>query len=545
MTLRDTRGKGVGRRGRRTVVAVAGLGLALSALAACGGDDGGGGDEGGSAGDAPWILGTTDKVTSLDPAGAYDLGSWTLMYNTYQTLLTIPAGENEPQGDAAESCEYSDPQTFKCTLQEGLTFANGNELTSSDVKFSLERNINIADPNGASGLLGSLTDDKGKLAENAIETPTDTEIVFNLSKPDTTFQFILTTNASAIVDEETFPADALADNSEVVGSGPFKIDQYEDGQQAVLTSSGEYSGPKEAQSERVFVQYFQQPAQLKQAVENGQVDVAWRSLSPTDINDLEGSDAVDVVVGEGSEIRYWVWQLATKNGKQQAVRQAAAALIDRESIAKNAYAGTVDPLYSLVPPGFPGHIQAFAEKYGEQPAPDQAKKILSDAGIKTPVKITLGYTPSHYGPNAVDEASEYARQLEDSGLFTVETKSAEWTQYQDLYKQNAYDVFQLGWFPDYLDADNYLSPFLVDGGFYANNYSSKQANKLIAEEQGSDDPQQRQQVFEELQTIVAEDVPVIPSWVGKNVAVANPQMQGVEETLDPSFIFRLWTVSKG
>lgn len=544
MTLRDTRGKGVGRRGRRTVVAVAGLGLALSALAACGGDDGGGGDEGGSAGDAPWILGTTDKVTSLDPAGAYDLGSWTLMYNTYQTLLTIPAGENEPQGDAAESCEYSDPQTFKCTLQEGLTFANGNELTSSDVKFSLERNINIADPNGASGLLGSLTDDKGKLAENAIETPTDTEIVFNLSKPDTTFQFILTTNASAIVDEESFPADALADNSEVVGSGPFKIDQYEDGQQAVLTSSGEYSGPKEAQSERVFVQYFQQPAQLKQAVENGQVDVAWRSLSPTDINDLEGSDAVDVVVGEGSEIRYWVWQLATKNGKQQAVRQAAAALIDRESIAKNAYAGTVDPLYSLVPPGFPGHIQAFAEKYGEQPAPDQAKKILSDAGIKTPVKITLGYTPSHYGPNAVDEASEYARQLEDSGLFTVETKSAEW-QYQDLYKQNAYDVFQLGWFPDYLDADNYLSPFLVDGGFYANNYSSKQANKLIAEEQGSDDPQQRQQVFEELQTIVAEDVPVIPSWVGKNVAVANPQMQGVEETLDPSFIFRLWTVSKG
>ncbi len=531
-------------RGRRAAAAVAGIGLAAATLAACGSDSGSG-DEGGAAEGAPWILGTTEKVTSLDPAGAYDLGSWTLMYNTYQTLLTIPAGENEPQGDAAESCEYDDPETLTCTLQEGLTFANGNELTSSDVKFSIERNINIADPNGASSLLASLTDDKGKLAKDAVETPSDTEITFNLNKPNTVFQFVLTTNAAAIVDEDTFPADQLADNSEVVGSGPFSIDQYEDGQQAVLTSSAKYSGPKEAQSERVFIQYFQQPAQLKQAVENGEVDVAWRSLSPTDINDLEGSDAVDVVKGEGSEIRYWVWQLGTKTGKQRAVRQAAAALLDRESIAKNAYAGTVDPLYSPVPPGFPGQVDAFAEEYGEEPQPDQAKQILSDAGIQTPVDITLGYTPTHYGPNAVDEASEYARQLEDSGLFSVETKSAEWTQYQDLYKQNAYDVFQLGWFPDYLDADNYLAPFLVDGGFYANNYSDQKVNDLVAKEQGSDDPDTREAAFEELQQTTATDVPMIPSWVGKNVAVANPQMQGVEETLDPTFIFRLWTVSKG
>ena len=541
MRLSETRSN----RGRRTLAAVAGLGVAAATLAACGSDSGGSGDEGGSAGGESWILGTTDKVTTLDPAGAYDLGSWTLMYNTYQTLLTIPAGENEPQGDAAESCEYSDPQTFTCTLQEGLTFANGNELTSSDVKFSLERNINIADPNGASGLLASLTDDDGTLAEDAIETPSDTEITFNLTKPDTTFQFILTTNASAIVDEDVFPADELVDNSDAVGSGPFKIDQYQDGQQAVLTASGEYSGPKEPQSERVFIQYFQQPAQLKQAVEGGEVDVAWRSLSPTDLNDLEGTDAVDVVEGEGSEIRYWVWQLGTQTGKKQAVRQAAAALIDRQSIVENAYAGTVDPLYSLVPPGFPGQTDAFAEKYGEEPDPGMAEQILNDAGIQTPVQITLGYTPSHYGPNAVDEASEYARQLEDSGLFEVETKSAEWTQYQDLYKENAYDVFQLGWFPDYLDADNYLSPFLVDGGFYANNYSDEQVNELVSEEQAASEAAKREEIFGELQTIVAEDVPVVPSWVGKNVAVANPEMQGVEETLDPSFIFRLWTVSKG
>ena len=518
----------------------------MASLAACGGGDGNGGDggEGGESGlGAPWILGTTDKVTTLDPAGAYDLGSWTLMYNMYQTLLTIPAGENEPQGDAAESCEYSDPQTFTCTLKDGLTFSNGNELTSSDVKFSLERNIAIADPNGASTLLASITAEDGGVDPDAIETPDDKTVTFNLNRPDTTFQFVLTTNASAIVDEETFPEDALASNTEAVGSGPFSMDQYEDGQQAVLTANPEYDGPKAPQSERVFISYYQQPAQLKQAVENGDIDVAWRSLSPTDINDLQGSDSVDVLEGEGSEIRYWTWQLGTPVGEQKAVRQAAAELIDRQAIAENAYAGTVDPLYSLVPPGFPGQVDAFQEKYGETNV-DEARKILEDAGVKTPVNLTMGYTPSHYGPNAVDEASEFARQLEDSGLFKVQIKSAEWTQYQDLYKEGAYDVFQLGWFPDFLDADNYLSPFLVDGGFYANNYSNERVNKLVQEEQATSDPEERQKAIEELQQIVAEDVPVIPSWVGKNVAVAGPGMSGVEETLDPAFIFRLWTVSK-
>ena len=225
------------------------------------------------------------------------------------------------------------------------------------------------------------------------------------------------------------------------------------------------------------------------------------------------------------------------------MRQAVAQLIDREAIAERAYDGTVDPLYSIVPPGFPGQVDSFEGKYG---APDEGKaeQLLSDAGVQTPVDLTLGYTPTHYGPNAVDEASELADQLNQSGLFKVTLEDAEWEQYQTLYKEGAYDLFQLGWFPDFLDADNYLSPFIVDGGFYENNYSNETVNDLVAQEQASSDPAEREDVFGQLQDIVAEDVPLIPSWVGKNVAVVGPGMEGVEDTLDPAFIFRYWMVSK-
>jgi peptide/nickel transport system substrate-binding protein len=520
---------------RRRLLAVASAGVLAASLAACGGGDSGGGGDA-AAGGTPWVLGTTDTVTSLDPAGSYDLGSSTLQYQMYQQLLTIPAGANEPVGDAAESCEYENPTTFTCTLRDGLKFANGHDLTSSDVKFSIERNLEIADPSGASVLLASV---------DSVEAPDDKTVTFNLNKPDTTFQYVLThASAGSIVDEEVFPADQLVANEQAVGSGPFEMAAYEDGNQATLQKSSTYQGPNEAKSSQVFVKYYKEPSALKLAVENEEVDVAWRTLSPADLKDLQGSDTVEVLEGAGSEIRYFVWQLGTPVGREQAIRQAVAELIDRDAIAERAYDGTVEPLYSIVPPGFPGQVDAFKDKYGTDQSVDQARQLLEDAGVQTPVDLTLGYTPSHYGPAAVDEATELQRQLNDSGLFKVQLKSAEWTQYQELYKQNAYDLFQLGWFPDFLDADNYLSPFFVDGGFYANNYSSNQVNQLVAKEQGTSNEQVRQQTFEQLQQIVAEDVPLIPSWVGENTAVVNPAMQGVEGTLDPAFIFRMWEVSK-
>jgi peptide/nickel transport system substrate-binding protein len=534
---------------RRGLLAIASASVLVAGLAACGGGDSGGGNGGdggggGAASGEPWILGTTESVTAMDPAGSYDFGSWNLQYNIFEQLMSIPAGESDPVGDAAESCQYDDPQTITCKLRDGLKFSNGDELTSSDVKFSLERNIGIADPNGSSVLLYQITDpDTKKLADGAIETPDDTTVVFHLNQADTTFLKLLSTATTSIVDEDVFPADKLLDDDKVVGSGPFKLSQYKPGEQAVLEANEGYDGPRMPSSPQIFVQYFSDPAPLKQAIQSQQVDVAWRTLSPTDLNDLEGADGVQVIRGEGSEFRYWVFQLANKTVKDKAVRQAVAQLINRDAIAKNAYDGSVQPAYSIVPPGFGGQKDSFQQKYGE-PSVDAAKKLLSDAGVKTPINLTLGYTPTHYGPNAVDEASELASQLNQSGLFKVKTQDAEWEEYQTLYKQGAYDLFILGWYPDILDADNYLTPFIRDGGFYANNYSNPEVNKLLDAELAETDTAKREEIIGQLQDIVAEDVPLVPSWNGQNVAVATDKMSGVEETLDPTYIFRFWGISK-
>jgi peptide/nickel transport system substrate-binding protein len=536
---------------RQKLVAVVGAGVLAAALAACGSSnsstDTGGTTPSGTG--APWILGTTDTVTALDPAGSYDLGSSTLEYNIYQTLVTVPPNSTKIIGDAAKSCTYNDPKTLTCTLNPGEKFSNGDSLTSADVKYSFERAIKIQDANGAAiYLLGSITDTAKDgtvtLNKGAIETPDPETVVFHLDHPDTTFQYVLTyPGAAAIVDHKVFPADKKLADDQVIGSGPYKLDQYKSANQAELSLNSNYSGPNQGKTSQVFIKYYSDTTALALAVKNGEVDVAWRSLAPTDIANLKGDSNVTVANGKGSEIRYWVWKVDGPVGKQLAIRQAAAQIIDRDAIAKDAYDGTVDPLYSIVPPGYGGQKDSFKSAYGT-PDPAKAKQILQAAGISTPVNLTVGWTPTHYGPSTEDEANEVQRQLEASGLFKVTLKSTEWEQYQTIYKQGAYDLFILGWFPDYPDADDYLSPFMVDGGFFANGYKNPKVDKLVAKEQGTSDQAKREKIFGQLQDIAAKDVPFIPSWVGQNTAVYGKGMTGVESTLDPSFIFRFWLVTK-
>lgn len=524
--------------------AIVGVAAVAVALAACGSKNSA---SGGSSATGNYILGTTDSsVTSIDPAGAYDLPSWTLQYNIYQQLVTYQPGSTKPTPYAAKSCEYTDPSTVKCVLNSGQKFSNGDPVTAQDVTYSFKRSIVINDPNGAWSLLSDLSNGSTKhpdLADGAIETPDSSTVIFHLNEPDLTFIQALTTPAASIIDPKVYPADKLLADGKDIGSGPYQLSQYEPGQQAVLTANPNYSGTNKPKAAQVTVQYFNSDNALTTAVGNGQVDVAWRTFSPQEIKTLQGNDKVNVYPGKGSEFRYWVFHTQKGPGANPAVRQAVAQIMDRNAIAQRAYDGTVNPAYSVVPPGFLGANEAFKTRYG---APDvaKAKQLLSSAGVQTPVAIKLGYTPSHYGPASVDEANELASELNKSGLFKATVADAEWNQYQNLEKQGVYDLYQLGWFPDYLDPDDYLSPFLRDGGFFVNGYTSKKMDALLTKERGETDATKRGQIIGQIQDLAAKDVPMIPSWFGQNTGIANKDMTGVEPTLDQAYIFRMWLPSK-
>ncbi|GGE86142.1 ABC transporter substrate-binding protein [Mycetocola zhadangensis] len=535
--------------GKRIATATAAFAVTALAISGCAGTSGSNSSDGSAK---SITVGTTDKVTTLDPAGSYDNGSFAVMNQVFPFLMNTPYGSPDVEPDLAETAEFTSPTQYTVTLKEGLTWANGNELTSSDVKFSFDRQLAIKDDNGPSSLLYNL---------DSVETPDETTVVFNLKQAnDQVFAQILSSPAGPIVDEEVFAADALTTDDEIVDgeafAGQYTIASYDFNNLISYKANPDYQGLLgKAETETVNVKYYAESANLKLAVQEGDIDVAFRSLSATDIADLEGNDKVKVHQGPGGEIRYIVFNFNTQPfgsttadadpAKALAVRQAVADLIDREEIAEEVYKGTYTPLYSFMPEGLTGSTTVLKDLYGDgngAPSEEKASERLTAAGITTPVELNLQYSNDHYGPSSGDEYALIKSQLEASGLFTVNLQTTEWVQYSKDRSSDVYPAYQLGWFPDYSDGDNYLTPFFLTENFLANHYDNKEVNDLIIQQATTVDPDERAGVLEEIQAKVAADLSTVPYLQGSQVAVAGSGVDGV--TLDASFKFRYAPLSK-
>ena len=545
---------------RRALAATAGIAAVVVALAGCSGADDGddGGNDGGGAGGA-LVIGTTDKITTIDPAGSYDNGSFAVMNQVFPFLLNTPLGSPDVEPDIAESAEFTAPTEYTVVLKEGLTFANGNALTSSDVKFTFDRMLAIFE-SGADGGNGP-----GSLLYNleSTEAVDELTVVFHLkSENDQVFPQILSSPAGPIVDEDVFAADALTPDADIVAgnafAGPYVITSYDMNNLISYEANPDYQGLLGApKTSEINVKYYAEASNLKLEIQEGNVDVAYRSLSATDIEDLRGDDGVEVVDGPGGEIRYIVFNFDTQpygattaeadDAKALAVRQAVAHLIDRAELAEQVYKGTYTPLYSYVPDGLTGATEALKDLYGDGdggPDADAAAAALEEAGVETPVQLSLQYSNDHYGPSSGDEYALIKDQLESSGLFAVDLQTTEWVQYAQDRTSDVYPAYQLGWFPDYSDADNYLTPFFLVENFLGNHYVNTDVNDMILEQAVTTDEAARTGLIEDIQAAVAQDLSTVPYLQGAQVAVVRSGVTGAGDTLDASFKFRYGALAR-
>ncbi|MGR8011496.1 ABC transporter substrate-binding protein [Streptomyces hypolithicus] len=529
---------------RKTLVLPAVIGLLAPGLAACGSAVGGGEDS-----DAI-VVGTTDRFIAtkeapapFDPAFAYDAGAWNVLRQTVQMLMHVPRGGGEPVPDAASKCGFTDTQneSYRCTLRSGLKFADGDPLTADDVKFSIERVLKIKDGNGPVALLSNI---------DAIETNGDHGIVFHLKTPDATFPHKIATPAAGIVNSGAYRADKLRSGLQAEGSGPYTLKTETDGDRvvkAVFTKNPHYKGDVDVKNDHVELRSFDSTQSMEKALRNGDISMMTRTLLPTQIKNLADNPAegIDLIELPGLEIRYLGFDTEDATVENKAVRQAVAAVVDRGQLASKVYPATAEPLYSLIPSTIPGHQNSFFNKYGE-PSHRKAAGLLREAGISTPVKLTLNYTTDHYGSATQKEFEVLQQQLNATKLFDVSIEGTEWSKFRDNQKRGDYAVYGMGWFPDFPDADNYVAPFLDRDNFLNTPYVNNEArNQLIPQSRRAADRAAAAKPFERIQDIVANDVPVLPLWQGKQYVAARDDITGVEWAVNSSSDLQLWELGRG
>ncbi|WP_282611973.1 ABC transporter substrate-binding protein [Streptomyces sp. XM83C] len=510
-------------------------GLACGLLTGCGTETGNAGGNGSTV-----VMGMSDDVLATDPASGYDPGSWLLFNNVFQSLLSFPKGATEPQPDAARACDFDTSTTvYTCTLKDGLKFSNGDDLTSEDVKFSFDRMLKIDDPDGPAVMFTTL---------DKVETPDSKTVVFRLKVPDATFPSKIASGAGSIVDHRQYDANGLRKDGQAVGSGPYKLDSFND-DQAVFSVNDQYKGTVEPKNSGVTLKFFHgDQSGLKKALLAGDVDIAYRGLTASDIAGLDqrdGTTGVEVVEGSSAEVQHLVFNMDDPVAGKLGVRKAIAYLIDREALIKDVHQGTATPLYSIVPAGVAGHNTAFFDTYGARPSKAKAAAALSADGISTPVDITLWSTPVRYGPATDAELKAIAGQLNASGLFRADVKSVPLEQYEKDIEAGKYGVYVKGWVPDYPDADNFTAPFFGPDNVLGNHYTNRTiTGSLLPATAAQSDRAATEKEFGRLQDIVAAELPMLPVWQGKQYAVVRENVYGLESCLDASTVFRFWELQK-
>ena len=109
-----------------------------------------------------------------------------------------------------------------------------------------------------------------------------------------------------------------------------------------------------------------------------------------------------------------------------------------------------------------------------------------------------------------------------------------------------YPEYQLGWFPDYSDADNYLTPFFLSATTSCTTTTrTPPSTPLIQQQATTTDPAARTALIQQIQDKVAADLSTVPYLQGSQVAVVGKNVQGAKDTLDASFKFRYGALSKG
>lgn len=338
------------------------------------------------------IVGTTDSVeTNIDVAEAYDYFGLNVVLNTGAGLVYIKPGsgagpEDFLPGLATKWLASSDGLTWTFDLRQGVKFSDGTEFDASAVKYSFDRSLSLYLPDSSQAGIGY------KDIIDSVEVKSKYQVVFHLKIPFSPFLSLMAFQGSYIVNPKYAPMDKAVNYVEgnARASNPNDLGPY------LLTSwtrkagkdyemrydvNPNYWGIAEGypKTRSIITRFYADATALALAMKSGDIDVAFRQLTATDIKTFQTDPKVKVWEGTGAFIQYICFQEKITPFDNPKVRRAIAAALNRKELVDTVFLGQAVPLYSMIPNGMAFHTDAYKE--------------LGDANISLAVSILqeLGY----------------------------------------------------------------------------------------------------------------------------------------------------------
>lgn len=543
-------------RAKRSRLALYGLLVLLIAIAGgCGGDDDGtgagtsGGDttQGGADG-GRLVVNIAQAPATLDPAwgcGLYDIG---FLQNFY-VRLTQYGSEPGPEGTTqfnpgdiqpyfAENFDISpDGLIYTFTLPAGVTFPSGEPVDSEAVKYSLERTIEMAGCGGYFIYDGIYEPPLIK----SIETPDPTTVVITLNVPNANFLQDLAQPAASIVDASIVEANGGIKageineymSSQVAGSGPFLLEEYEPNSRAVLKANPDFFGDPPA-SDEIIVNFINADATLLLQARSGQADVTL-GMSKQSANSLREDSCCTVIANENPtfwEIIGTPWQKAPWDN--ETFREAVTHAVPYDEIIEKVAYGWAEPFYGPYAPG-------MSEYNAELAAPrefdmEQARALIEESGVETPVDVTINIPEG----NTIEEqiATIVQGTWRELGINVTINKLAA-TDYINSMEQHEAQAFTRIDGPGVVEAGYLLGYDMKCGiSFNLSDICIPEADELLAEARQETDPDRRQELWDEIARLWVEKSPRVQVYADQFVSVLSTNVKSYHYQHEMDF--RTW-----
>ena len=328
-----------------------------------------------ATGEIVWALDSAPP--NVLPFGALSLAQWQGKEFMYDSLLEWDK-DLVIQPALAESFETPDNLTYIFNLRKGVMFHNGAEMTSADVKYSLDLAIAPPEPGAAVPFLGNIA---------SVDVVDDYTVKLTMSKVDPSIPgFFAWSNYTPIVPVGTY--DQINVLSEGIGTGPFKLAEYVQDDVIVYEANPTYWKPGVPCVAKLTLKSLTDEQSRVAALRSGEIDGG--TFTSDVVLTLEGDENLEVLKGLTSAPRVIQFNMVNDvPWRDVRVRQAINKVVDRQEIIDKVYGGNAE-LTGAIPPGY-GDYPLTSEKLAELYAVDVegAKALMTEAGLTDGFKVTL------------------------------------------------------------------------------------------------------------------------------------------------------------
>ncbi|MDR3331816.1 MAG: peptide ABC transporter substrate-binding protein [Synergistaceae bacterium] len=436
----------------------------------------------------------------------------------------------------AESYKVSDDGlTYTFKIRKDAKFSDGSPLTAHDWENSFKHKISPETASPGVDLFlfvkgaRDYNQNKGRAEDVAIKASDDATLEITFENPTPFFMDLICYYLPYKLDVVKANPEWFKKPETYIGNGPFRVKKFDPQVGFTMEKNPSYYDAANIKIDEVNFNFIDDSGVALEAYRNGELNVN-DDVNAEGIKSYTGTEELKVFPRIGTNYL----TIHTGNVPDARVRKAMALAIDRSVLVKDILGQPYLPAEGLVPYGIHWGGKEYRDVVGPLVKTDieAAKKLLADAGYPDGKGLPTYRVITMNGQEDSDAAQAWQAMWKQIGVNT-EITTHESSVYWDIFDTNNWDLGRDGWTGDYDDPMTNLWLWQAyregpekDARWY-DTPNSRKYDELISAASAESDKEKRYNLFKEAETVILDDMPIIPVWHGVEPILVKPGVTGI------------------